>query len=233
METFWQDVKYAVRMLARNPAFTIVALLTLALGIGANTAIFSVVNAVLLAPMPYEDGERLVIAVRRGATQLRTLASYPDFSDFRESGAFEATAAIRGRTFFLEQEGGPQLVSGAAVSPGFFTMLGVAPAVGRTFSAEEEQAREPVAMISYELWEGHFARDAGVAGKSLRLSGTLYRVTGVLAANYRDPLRPLSGRYVYVPMIVPEAEVTARNSQWLAVLARLRDDRTIEQARSM
>ncbi|MGH9794518.1 MAG: ABC transporter permease [Candidatus Acidiferrales bacterium] len=231
MERMWMDVKYAARMLARSPGFTVAAVLTLALGIGANTAIFSVVNAVLLAPLPYQDGERLVIAVRRGATQLRTLASYPDFTDFRESGAFAATAAIRGRSFFLEREEGPQLVSGAAVSPDFFAMLGVAPAVGRVFTAEE--AREPVVVISHELWERHFARNTDVTGQSLRLSGTLYRVTGVLPADYRDPTRPVAGRDVYVPMAVPEHDVNARNSQWLQVIARLRDDRTLEQARSI
>jgi len=233
METIWQDVRYGMRTLAARPGFTAVALLTLALGIGANTAIFSVVNAVLLAPLPYQDGGQLVIAVRRAPTLLRTLASYPDLTDFQQSGAFEDVAAIRGMGFFLEGEGGPELVSAAGVSPGFFKMLGVRPAAGRAFLPDEERARARVAVIGDELWARHFVRDPKVIGKPIKLSGTAYTVVGVLPADYRDPLRPVSGRDIYVPMQVQDSDVNARNSQWLHILARIPLDRTLAQVRSI
>ena len=232
MRDLWQDLRYGLRMLAKNPGFTLVAVLTLALGIGANTAVFSAVNAVLLQPLPYADGERLVIAVRKQPTLLATIASYPDFTDWRDAGVFVKTAASAGRNFFLETEEGPQLLNGRRITSDFFATLGVAPVMGRGLLPEDERAAENVVVISHALWEKRFRRDPGIISKPIKLSGQFFRIVGVLPENFRDPISPAAGRDLYVPLVVPADEVTARNSHWMQVIARLHPDKTLEQARA-
>ncbi len=230
METLWQDVKYAARMLVKNPGFTAVAVLTLALGIGATTAIFSVVNAVLLEPLPYTQSDRLVIAVRKNPGLLRTIASYPDFTDWRESNVLAKSAAVVGRGFFLDTPEGPQAVSGRRVSGEFFETLGVRQMQGRSFLPEEARKGDNVAVISHSMWSTHLGSDPQAVGRDLRLRGQIFKVIGVLPADFQDPFSPLSPRDIYVPLVASQEEQVARNSHWLQVIGRLRDGVTLQQA---
>jgi len=231
MDKFLQDVKYGIRMLARSPGFTSVALLTLALGIGATTAIFSVVHAVLLAPLPYEDDAKLVRAVRAQPHVLGTIASYPDYTDWRDSGVFSGAGAISGRNFFYETGEGHQMLRGARISADFLPTLGVRMAMGRNFLPDEATGDVKVAILAYPFWNARLNRDPDVLSRDLKLSGQIYRVVGVLPAEYRDPISPISGRDVYVPMVVPAGEAVARNSQWLHLIARLKPGVGLAQAR--
>ncbi len=230
METLWPDVKYGARMLAKSPGFTVVAVLTLALGIGATTAIFSVVNVVLLEPLPYTQSDRLVIAVRKNPGLLRAIASYPDFTDWHESGVFAKSAAVVGKGFFLDTPEGPEPLSGRRVSEEFFETLSVRPQMGRGFLAEEARKGENVAVISYRLWSTYLGSDPHVVGRDLRLRDQIFKVIGVLPPNFQDPVSPLSPRDMYVPLVVSKEEKVARNSHWLQVVGRLREGVPLEQA---
>jgi predicted permease len=185
-ETFWQDLRYGARMLRNGPGFTLAAVLTLALGIGANTAIFSVVNAVLLRPLPYRDAGRLVLLRETNPRVGEVSVSYPDFLDWRqESHTFSAMAAAGNIDFDLAGTGQPELVGGYGVSPNFLSLLGVKPILGRDFTAEEERAgTAPVAMISYKLWQEHFGGEADVLGKPLRLDDKVFTIVGVLPPRF-------------------------------------------------
>lgn len=175
MDTFWQDVRYAVRMLRRNPGFTTVAVLTLALGIGANTAIFSVVNAVLMRPLPYKDSDRLVIA----------RISVPDFRDLKQSSqVFDQMAIWASNLYSVTIENETSQVTGAIVSSDFFPMLGN-PALGRVFKPEED--REPLVVLSHDFWQSRYGADPNVLGKSIRLSGKPHTVIGVMPPEFQFP----------------------------------------------
>jgi putative ABC transport system permease protein len=232
METLWQDVRYGLRMLAKNPGFTTIAVLTLALGIGANTAIFSIVSAVLLEPLPYENGERLATAVRKNPGLLRTVASYPDFTDWHESGVFAKSAAVVGKAFFLDSAEGTLPVSGRRVTEEFFDVPAVRMTLGRSFLPDEVQRNESVAVISHQLWATRLGSDPQILGQDLRMRGETFRVVGVLPASFVDPVSLSSPRDVYVPLVASQDERSAagRNSQWVQVVGRLRDGITLEQA---
>ncbi len=232
MGKLWMDVKYAARMLARSPGFTVVAVLTLALGIGANTVIFSVVSRVLLEPLPYAHGERLAIAVRAQPGLLRTIASYPDFVDWHESGVFAKAAAMAGRNFYLDTDEGAQMLSGRRVTEEFFAALGVRPALGRDFLPEEVRAGESVALVSHPMWTRRLGADPQAVGQDLRVRGSVFRIIGVLPENFVDPVSGFAPRDLYVPLVVPAEErgPAGRNSQWLQVIGQLRDGITLGQA---
>lgn len=239
MRNLIMDLRHALRLLWKTPGFSLAVVLTLALGIGANTAIFSVVNAVLLQPLPYRDAEQLVRAVRVQPTSLATIASYPDYTDWRDSGAFESATALVGRAYFLETGGELKRVVGARVNASFFRVLGVKPVIGRDFVAEEETRGEPVAIISHRLWRDHFAGDPQVTSRTLELAAQLqdgvvtYRIIAVLPENFRDPISPVSGRDIYSPLTATAEEATSRNSQWLHLIARLKPGVSLEQAKSI
>ncbi|MGH9863685.1 MAG: ABC transporter permease, partial [Candidatus Acidiferrales bacterium] len=140
MNSFWHDLSYAARLLARQPGFTLVAMLTLALGIGATTAIFSVVNGVLLQPLPYAEPDQLMILRERSARLEGMSVAYPNFLDWRaQSRTFAQLAAFRGATFTLTGSGEPDRLQGLEVSANFLTILGASPTLGRNFAAEEDQ----------------------------------------------------------------------------------------------
>ncbi len=186
LETVWQDVRYGLRMLRKNPGFTTVAVLTLALGIGANTAIFSVVNAVLLRPFPYQDPDRLVIVWE---TQLQgglpfMFASPPTYADWREQNrVFEEVAAFTDRPFFLEGKEEVARVHGAEVSASLFPLLGVQPLLGRTFSSEEDTPGGPRAVVlGQSLWERRFGGDPGIVGRVVTINEEGRTVIGVMPA---------------------------------------------------
>jgi len=186
MGELFQDVRYGLRMLAKNPGFTAVAVLTLAFGIGANTAIFSVVNGVLLNPLPYWQPDRLVALYSRDANLTRSSVSYPNFLDWvRDNRSFSALAAYRNDVFNLTGMGEPEGVPAERISATFFPVLGVKPVIGRTFLAEEDQVgAAPVALISEGLWKRKFGSSPEALGRSLTLNGTAYTIVGVIPVDF-------------------------------------------------
>ncbi len=187
MQTLWQDIRYGLRMLGKNPGFTAVVVLTLALGIGANTALFSIVNGVLLNPLPFAEPDRLVSMYTRTPEFTRASVSYLNFLDWRrDNHSFSAIAAFRGENYNLSGIGDAQRLSANMVSAEFFPILGVKPSVGRFFTEQEDQVgAAPVAVISDGLWKRKFASSPDAVGKSLNLNGTLYTLVGVLPAHFQ------------------------------------------------
>ncbi len=187
MQTLWQDIRYGLRMLGKNPGFTAVVILTLALGIGANTALFSIVNGVLLNPLPFTEPDRLVSMYTRTPEFTRASVSYLNFLDWRrDNHSFSAIAAFRGENYNLSGLGDAQRLSANMVSADFFPILGVRPSVGRFFSEQEDQVgAAPVAVISDGLWKRKFASAPDAVGKALNLNGTLYTIVGVLPAHFQ------------------------------------------------
>ena len=183
-----QDLRHSVRTLAKAPGFTAIALLTLALGIGANTAIFSVVQGVLLAPLPYSEPERLVFVWQNNLTLKHLITvSYPDFLDWQRTvRSFQQMAAFSWQDRDLTSPGTPEHLYGKEISSGFFGTLGVTPALGREFSPEEDKhGGAPVVIISNRLWRNRFAGSTEAIGKSLTLDGVDYAIVGVLPSSFR------------------------------------------------
>jgi len=202
MRTLWQDVRYATRILAKNPAFAVVAIITLALGIGANTAIFSVLQGVVLAPLPYRQPDRLVLVLLYNLNlKSPTYLSYPDFLDWqREAHSFGQMAAFASRNYNLISPGAPEHLDGSEVSAGFFAALGTKFALGREFSAtEDRRGGPPVAIISHRLWRQRLASSPGVLGKSLSLDGVDYTIVGLLPAGFSFVTQPEHAD-VYTPL---------------------------------
>ncbi|MDQ3755140.1 MAG: ABC transporter permease, partial [Acidobacteriota bacterium] len=194
MMSLLQDIRYGVRMLARKPGFTLIAVLTLALGIGANTAIFSVVNTVLLRPLPFANAERFVTVYggrARGGTGY-TPVSYPDFADYKKQAqSFERVAgySLAGTTLM---SGGdePERLDGAVVSAELFPMLDAKPALGRVFSAEEDQpGAAPVIVLSDGLWQRRFNSDPKIIGQEIKIGGRTATILGVMPAGFKFPVQ--------------------------------------------
>jgi len=210
MQTLWQDLRYGLRMLASHAGFTIVAILTLTLGIGANTAIFSVINGVLLQPLPYYDPSRLMILSERTPEFETMSVSYPNYLDWeKQDRSFESLAAHRWGDYDLTGGGMPEHLSGRIVSSGFFSTLGVKPLLGRDFEAQEDHlGAARVVMISGGLWKRRFGASPEVIGKLITLSGRGYTVIGVVPADFR---------------LWGAADVFTLLGQWDDVLARSRE----------
>src|SRR2546421_1319896 len=195
MTDLLQDLRYAVRMLLKNPGFTLVAVLTLAFGIGANTTIFSVVSGVLLKPLPYPNSDGLVKVWSRftgiGLPNDLNWFSAPEFRDLREQNrSFSDIAVIGGDNYSLGLSGNPQSVSGSPVSPSLFTILGVTPKLGRTFAEDEaEKGRDAVVILGYGLWQRAFGADPQIVGKDLLVNGRSCRVIGVMPQGFEYPAR--------------------------------------------
>jgi putative ABC transport system permease protein len=237
METVLQDLRYAIRMLLKKPGFTAVVVITLALGIGANTAIFSVVYAVLLRPLPYPQPDRLVLLWTRlekiGLEQ--NWVSEPEVLDFREqSQLFESFGVISGTSFILTDSGEPEQLNGAEISTNFFSVLGAKIKAGRDFSSDEEIPGAPrVAILSHSFWQSHFGGEQSIFGSTIYLSGRPTTVVGVLPANFalmvpQEALVPAN-----VDVWTPYAEDYAkkdRDSHGLTVIARMKPGVTLAQA---
>jgi putative ABC transport system permease protein len=228
-----QDLKYSVRMLAKNPGFTVVAVLTLALGIGANTAIFSVVNAILLRPLPYKDPGQLVQVwetnPQRGFPEFP--ASPPNFFDWRDQNhSFSQIAAIQYDDYNLTGAGAPMHVFGIDVSPNIFALLGAKPELGRVFTETEDNPNNPrVAIIGHSLWQTPFGSDPNIIGRSIVLDAKSYTVVGVMPASFRYPE---TDTQIWTPLILPEDSKTARGAHWLSVVARLKPGVSFDQAQA-
>ncbi|MGB6482263.1 MAG: ABC transporter permease [Candidatus Acidiferrales bacterium] len=184
-----QDLRFAFRMLRKNPGFTAIAILTLALGIGANTAIFSFVYGVLLAPLPYQNPSQLVVLNETTPKVGDVSVSYPNFQDWRtQNHAFSQMAYVQEMSFNLAGAGvsQPENIIGDAASPNFLSMMGVRPLLGRDFDpSEEKPGTAPVVLLSYPLWQSHFGADRNVLGRTITLDGRSFTIIGVLPANYR------------------------------------------------
>jgi predicted permease len=234
-----KDVRYGLRQLRRNPGFAAVAVLTLALGIGANTAIFSVVNSVLLSPLRYLDADRLVALYSRTAEFPRYSISYPDFLDWvRDNRSFSALAAFLEDDFDLTGRGEPERVSAEMVSASFFALLGVRPVIGRNFRAEEDQVGgAPVVMISGGLWKQRFGSSPDVLGRVLTLNGVAYSIVGVVPADfyYGGPNFHRNGRAeVYIPIGQWNDSTfhDRRAAMGMDAVGRLKPRITLEQAKA-
>ena len=229
MNSILQDLKYSIRTLAKSPGFTAVAILTLALGIGANTAIFSVVNAVLLRPLPFKNPAQLVL-MRETYKQVGNVSvSYPDFLDWRQqSHSFAAMAVINNVGFNLSGVTQPENIGGYAVSPNFLALLGVRPVLGRDFlPSEEKPGTAPVLLLSYQLWQSHLGGDPAVIGRSITLDGRSYSIVGVLPPTFRL----LDRSDVLVPIGVFAAGLTDRGDRGdIDVVGRLSRGVTLSQA---
>ena len=192
IENFLQDVHYGVRQLRRSPGFTAVAVLTLALGIGANTLIFSVVNAAVLHPLAFRDAGRLVTlwatSPTIGYSGPGTLTD-PDYIEWqRQNRVFSEIGAFRGQPSNLTGRGDPVRLMGAAISPSLLTALGASPALGRSFAPEEDTAgHDHVALLSDHLWHSRFGADPRAVGQSIKLDGEFYAVAGVMAPGFGFP----------------------------------------------
>ncbi|MCI0487985.1 MAG: ABC transporter permease [Blastocatellia bacterium] len=231
MQTFLQDLVYGGRMLLRNPGFTIVAVLTLALGLGANTAVFSFVNTLLLRPEGIRDQDSLVMLWSLNPARNRD--GYPssaaDFADWREQNqSFEGLAALSGTMRNLTGAGEPLRVSSYRVSSNFFSILGASPALGRTFLPEEEQpGNNHVAVLSYALWQRQFGGDPNIIGQPIKLDRESYTVIGVMSADLRYP----AGGEIWEPLVL-DLESADRGGRTLVVIGRLKPGVTLAQAQS-
>jgi predicted permease len=232
VETFWQDIRFALRVMRKNPGFTAIAIITLALGIGANTAIFSVVNTVLLQPMPYKDSDRLVTIW--GVNQARgydlDLVSYLDYRDWKsQNGVFDSMGASTDEMFTMTGAGQPDALIGYQFSPDFFHVLEVPPLLGRTFARDEDQpGKNHVVVLSYSLWTTRFGSDRSVLGKSVTLDGQPYTVIGVMPRTFQYPQRT----EVWTPLEIDPAYAKDRSIRWLRVIARIKPGISVEQAQT-
>ncbi len=211
------DLRFALRQLFQNPTFTIIATLTLALGIGANSAIFSVVDAVLLRPLPYPNPEQLVMiwgASARGANADQT-DSFPDFYDYREkSQSFSAMAAYSGAGTVLSGVGEAQELRGVAVNGDFFEAIGMQPMLGRGFTAEEAKAGQPsVVVLGHGLWKRAFGSNPKIIGQQINLAGRNYTVLGVMPPRWRFPINAETSEFI-MPLEPTRPERSA--ATWLA-----------------
>jgi putative ABC transport system permease protein len=236
LETLLQDARYAVRMLRKSPGFTLVAVLTLALGIGANAAIFSVVNGVLLRPLPFPEPERLVAVwtAQPAKDLVRGSSSYPDFADYRDQTAsFDGLAATRSRGYTLSSPKGAERIDGARVSWTLFPVLRVTAALGRTFSADEDRLGGPrVAVIGDALWRRRFGGDPGVVGRPVTLDGEAYTVLGVLPRGFRFDF-DLREAEIWTPTALDGKDsIEERGQHYLQVVGRLKPGVPIAAARA-
>jgi len=222
MEAFWKDVRHALRMLRRSPGFTLAALLTLTLGIGANAAVFSVVNSVLLRPLPYAEPGRLVLLSTNNKTFGPGIwpVSYPNFVDYREQNrALEAMAVTRNVTYNMTDSEQTERVEGARVSAGLLRLLGLRPFLGRDFAEEEEKpGASPVMMASYGLWQRRFGGDPALLGRNIQLDGLSYTVVGILPPQLAYPSPNAD---FWIPLI-PGTPESIRGNYFLRAVARVR-----------
>jgi putative ABC transport system permease protein len=235
MSSMSQDFKYGFRVLAKNPGFTAVAVLVLALGIGANSAIFSVVNAVLLQPLPFPQSSRLVRVWHTppqksfpGMTMFSvSAANYLDWE--KQNDVFEQMAIYEFRGFNLTGTTNPEMLAASAVSQNFFSVLRTAPMLGRTFTPEEDQpGRGNVILLSYRYWQEHFGSDHGVVGRNVNLDGQSYQIIGVMPAKFRIP----SYAQVWTPIAWTDQQRAVRGEHHAMVIARLKPGVDQKQAQA-
>jgi putative ABC transport system permease protein len=232
VKTLWQDLRYGFRLFLQNPGFTAVAVLTLGLGIGANTAIFSVVNAVLLKPLQYADSDRIVMAweANLGKGWDSFAVSPANFADWqKQNHVFDSLIAYMGGGYVLTGEGEPELLFGQQVSDGYFRLSGVAPALGRSFRTEEfETGRNRVVILGHGLWQRRFGASSHVLGRQVTFSGESYTIVGVMPKGFRLP----QGADLLAPLTFTPDMLSHRGSHYLVAMGKLKSDVTLAQAQA-
>ena len=230
MSNLSADLRYALRLHRQSPGFTFVAICALALGIGANTAIFSTLSAVILRPLPYDDPDRVVM-VFEDATSIGFAHNTPapaNFFDWRDQNhSFADMAATRGRTRAVTGDGAAEQLAGFATTPNFFSVLAVHPIIGRTFTEAEDRDDAHVAVISYGLWQHRYAGAREIINRTILLDGANYQVIGVMPRDFvfRDRRRDF-----FIPIHVTPQFRATRDSHFLNVVARLKPSVTMRQA---
>ncbi|HYL37474.1 MAG TPA: ABC transporter permease, partial [Bryobacteraceae bacterium] len=230
MDTFLKDLKHSLRMFLQSPGFTITAVAALALGIGANTAIFSVVNAVLLRPLPYPDSDRVVSFLLTSPGGSGTGASATKFNVWREQASvFQDVSAYRFGVVNLTGVDSPEQLRWAQVTDGYFRVFGLPIALGRGFTADEVLPRgNRVAVLSGELWQQHFGADPRIIGKTLSLSGLPYEVVGVVAPGYKTEVDPPT--QIYTPFQIDPNSTD--QAHYFTAVGRLRPGVTLDRAKA-
>jgi predicted permease len=231
MDALLADVRQALRLLRNAPGFSLACITTLALGVGANTAIFSTVDAVLLRPLPYSEPDRLVMVWEDAATigfphNTPAPGNYRDWAQLNRS--FSGMAATRGASASLTGDGVPEQVIGHGATANFFQVLGVKPMLGRTFTDEEDRARAQVVVLSYGLWQRRYGGDPAIVGRTLLMDGARYDVVGVLPRDFVFRNREID---YWVPIALPPERMAVRDSHFLNVVARLAPDVGLDAAR--
>ncbi len=236
MQDLWQDLRYGARLLAKHPSFTLIAVMTLGLGIGANTAIFTVVDAALLRGLPYGEAERLVqVWETRQLGEIKKMdASYPDYLDWgQQTEVIESLCGYTGwdGSFTLTGRAEAERIEGARVTASFFSVLGVAPMLGRTFLPDEDKTgAAPTVVISYGLWQQRLGADPDIVGQQLVLDGNGYIVLGVLPQSFQ--FAPMPKAQLWVPLRPTPNQLNRRFMHWLDVIARLRPGISLAQAQA-
>src|SRR5215207_3390009 len=222
MVTLVQDARYAVRTLRRRPAFTLVSAITLALGVGATSAIFGVVDALLFRPLRYPNAHEIVVVTMTRGTSLDEPASYPDFIDWREQArSFQSLAVIRSQSVNLTGRESPERLSGAFVSASFFSLLGADPLVGRLFTPDETEVGtgRPVAVLSEGAWRRLFGADESIVGRTLVLNGNPLQVIGIVPSSFNF----FAGTDVWLPITYyPNTAGLTRKDHSMTVVGRLK-----------
>src|SRR5690349_10773905 len=212
MHTLWQDMRYGIRMLRKSPMVTLVAVVSLALGIGANTIIFSVVNAILLKSLPYPDAERIVLVWGNTPAEGkdRNQVSATDVDDWRQQNSvFEEVTTYGGWSAALLGTGEPEIIYGTQVGDGYFSLMKATPMLGRTFLPEEqEEGKDSVIVLGYGLWQRRFGGDPAIIGQKVNLSGRPHTVVGVMPADFQPlPTSLIDQRgELYRPVAEPRDE---------------------------
>ena len=236
MEGLLQDIRYGFRVLRKSPVFTLVAVLTLALGIGANTAIFSIFNGVLLSPLPYPHADRMVTLGASKPNFQNGSISYPNFRDWqKDNQTFEAMAIFRNTTYSLTGVGDAEEIPGELVSSELLPMLNIKPVLGRIFAkGEDETGAAPIAVITTGLWQRKFSSSPSVLGKTITLDGRTYTIAGVIPASFNLNIPSVSPADVYVPIGLWENNLLTDRGAGLGIhgLGRLKPGVTLEQARA-
>ncbi|HEV2380656.1 MAG TPA: ABC transporter permease, partial [Terriglobia bacterium] len=232
-----QDLRYAVRRLSKSPGFTVTAILTLALGIAATTSIFSVVEAVLLRPLPFRDPDRLVL-IKENVNKLGAPSDLaaPDVLMFaHDARGFEGVGGFERNAMELSGLGEPMRITTARLTGGVFSLLGVSPVLGRGFTQDEDDHGQPVALIGYSLWQGRFNADPRILGRHIDLDRKPYTIIGVMPSEFEFPPAPgtLGQSQIWVPMsFTPRERADAGDNLQYGALARLKAGLSQSQAES-
>jgi predicted permease len=234
VETLFQDLGYALRQVRKSPGFALTLVVTLALSVGVATAVFCVIDNVVLRPLPYQHPERIVSIESRSRSGYTQPASWPSYLD--ERAQTQSFSALAGYTDYNKvtvetPNGGPTLLDNVRSSENLFDVFGVRPFLGRTYlPGEQGNDRVYVAVLGYDLWQGYFGGDPKIVGHPIRLNGENYTVIGVMPAGFRFPVYVRSA--VYTPLFLNESWMQGRGNHWLRTIARLKDGVTIDQAQS-